>query len=110
MNYIARYIDPDEDMPPQTSFTVEMAPFPTHFLPDGRAVFRRSDRKDAMRMEKREFVPDTVVFATGYTQDFSLFDPDGRYPSAGEADVRNVVKSGDETVAFIGFLRPGVGT
>lgn len=109
MDYVSRYIDPPEDMPPQTSFTVDLAPFPSHFLPNGRAVFPRSKRKDAIRMEKREVIPDTVIFATGYTQDFSLFDPNGHYPSAGEADIRNVVKSGDETVAFIGFVRPGVG-
>ncbi|KAI0703545.1 FAD/NAD(P)-binding domain-containing protein [Cytidiella melzeri] len=109
MDKIARYIDPPADMPPQTNFTVDLAPFPTSFDSDGRAVFPNLKRKDAVKMKDRVVKPDTVIFATGYTQNFSLFDPEGRYPSAGEADIRNIVKSGDETVAFIGFVRPGVG-
>ncbi|KAI0094077.1 FAD/NAD(P)-binding domain-containing protein [Irpex rosettiformis] len=109
MDKLAKYIDPPEDMPPQTDFTVDLAPFPVKFDEDGRAVFPDLKRKDAIRMKNRDFKPDTVIFATGYTQDFSLFDPEGKYPTAGEADIRNVLKSGDETVAFIGFVRPGVG-
>lgn len=68
MDYISRYIDPPEDSPPQTNFTVDLAPFPTHFLPSGRAVFPISKRKDAIRMANREIKPDTVIYATGYTQ------------------------------------------
>ena len=109
MDKLARYIDPPEDMPPQTNFTVEVAPFPIRFDENGRAVFPDIKRKDAIRIKDKDIRPDTIVFATGYTQDFSVFDPEGNYPTAGEADVRNVVKSGDETVAFIGFLRPNVG-
>ena len=109
MEKVARYIDPPEDMPPNTDFTVDLAPFPVGFDEEGRAIFPESKRKDAIRMKGRDVRPDSVIFATGYTQDFSLFDPDGKYPTASEADVRSVVKSGDETVAFIGFLRPGIG-
>lgn len=109
MDWVSRYIDPPEDMPPHTDFTVELAPFPSHFLPSGRAVFPNSKRKDAKRMQSRDFKPDTVIFATGYTQNFNLFDPEGHYPAASEADVRNIARSGDESIAFIGFVRPGVG-
>ncbi|KAH8102934.1 FAD/NAD(P)-binding domain-containing protein [Cristinia sonorae] len=109
MDYISSYVDPPEDMPPQTDFTVDLAPFPTEFLPNGRAVFPMSKRKDAIRMARRDVRPDTVIFATGYKQDFGLFDPQGGYPTPGEADVRNIVRTGDESVAFIGFVRPGVG-
>lgn len=108
-DYLSSYIDPAEDMPPHTSFAVELAPFPSHFLPSGRAVFPLSKRKDAIRMSRRDVRPDTVIFATGYEQEFSLFDPEGGYPTPGEADVRNIVRTGDESVAFIGFVRPGVG-
>ncbi|KAF7796955.1 hypothetical protein EIP86_008141 [Pleurotus ostreatoroseus] len=109
MDYISRYIDPPEDMPPQTSFTVDLAPFPSYFLPSGRAVFPVSDRKDAKRMLARDVRPDTVILATGYKQDFSFLDPTSGYPTAADADIRNIAKSGEECLGFIGFVRPGVG-
>jgi dimethylaniline monooxygenase (N-oxide forming) len=107
--YLARYIDPEEDSPPATNFVVDLAPFPSHFLPSGRAVFPLTKRKDSIRMGCRDIRPDTVIFATGYTQDFTIFDPDGNYPTPACTDIRNIAKSGDETVGFIGFVRPGVG-
>ncbi|EEB96690.1 hypothetical protein MPER_04132 [Moniliophthora perniciosa FA553] len=107
MDHFSRYIDPPEDSPPQTDFVVDLAPFPTHFLPNGRAVFPLSKRKDAIRMKDRDVLPEVVIYATGYRQEFSFLDPD--YPTPDQADVRNIVKEGDESVAFIGFVRPGVG-
>ncbi|KAJ7915489.1 FAD/NAD(P)-binding domain-containing protein [Mycena leptocephala] len=109
LEYMSRYIDPPEDMPPQTDFTVDLAPFPSHFLPNGRAIFPLSKRKDAIKMQKRDVRPDLVIYATGYRQEFSFLDKDGGYPTPGDADVRNVVRTGDESLAFIGFVRPGVG-
>jgi dimethylaniline monooxygenase (N-oxide forming) len=109
MDYISRYVDPPEDSPPVTNFTVDLAPFPSRFLPDGRAVFPMSKRKDAIRMAKREVKPDTVIYATGYTQEFNFLDKNSGYRTPGEADIRNVAASGDESVGFIGFVRPGVG-
>lgn len=53
--------------------------------------------------------PDTVIFATGYTQKFDFLDKESNYPAPQDADLRNVAKSGDESVAFIGYVRPGVG-
>ena len=109
MDYISRYIDPPEDTLPATDFIVDLAPFPSHFLPSGCAVFPMSKRKDAIRMAKRNVKPDTVIYATGYAQEFNFFDKDGGYKTPGEADIRNVAASGDESVGFIGFVRPGVG-
>ena len=109
LDYLSRYIDPPEDSPPQTDFAVDLAPFPSRFLPDGRAVFPASKRKDAQRMQARDVRPDTVVFATGYRQEFSFLDSASNYATPAEADVRNIVRTGDEGVAFIGFVRPGVG-
>ncbi|KAK7689087.1 hypothetical protein QCA50_007778 [Cerrena zonata] len=109
LDYLSRYIDPDEDMPPVTDFAVELAPFPSYFLESGQAVFPITKRKDSIRISKRDVRPDTVIYATGYTQDFSFFQPDDNYGTPGEADIRNVTKTGDESVSFIGFLRPGVG-
>jgi dimethylaniline monooxygenase (N-oxide forming) len=70
MDYFSKYVDPPEDSPPQTDFTVDLAPFPTHFTEEGRAVFplaKRNDgsiRKDALRMAGRDFRPDTVRYAS----------------------------------------------
>lgn len=110
MDYLSRYIDPPEDMPPQTSFAVDLAPFPSYFLPSGRAVFPVSERKDAKRMLTRDVRPDTVIFATGYRQDFGFLDHRAGYPTVADADIRNIAKTGEESVGFIGFVRPGVGT
>ena len=109
LDHLSRYIDPPEDSPPQTEFAVDLAPFPTRFLPNGRAVFPSIARKDAQRMQARDVCPDTVIFATGYRQEFGFLDAAGGYATPAEADVRNVVRAGDESVAFIGFVRPGVG-
>ncbi|KAJ4487533.1 hypothetical protein J3R30DRAFT_3279781 [Lentinula aciculospora] len=108
-DYIARYIDPPEDSPPQTDFAVDLAPFPTHFLPNGRAVFAPSKRKDYIRMKDRDVRPELVIYATGYKQEFGFLDKTSGYPTPDEANIRNVVKEGDESVGFIGFVRPGVG-
>jgi len=107
MDLISHYSDPPEDSPPQTDFVVDLAPFPTSFLPSGRAVFPKLDRKDAIRMANRDIRPDTVIYATGYTQNFNFLGED--YPIPSVADIRNICRTGDEDVAFIGFVRPGVG-
>ncbi|KAH7107363.1 FAD/NAD(P)-binding domain-containing protein [Auriculariales sp. MPI-PUGE-AT-0066] len=109
LDYMTRYIDPQEDSPPQTDFAVDLAPFPSHITADGRVHFPLSKRKDAVRIAGRDVRPDIVVYATGYTQKFGLFNPADGYPAASDADMRNVVRSGDQSVAFIGFVRPGVG-
>jgi len=58
-------------------------------------------------MAKRSVFPDTIIYATGYRGDFSFFGEG--YPTPSDTDVRHVVRTGDEDVAFIGFLRPGFG-
>jgi dimethylaniline monooxygenase (N-oxide forming) len=70
LEYMSRYIDPLEDMPPHTDFTVDLAPFPSHFLPNGRAIFPLSKRKDAIKMQKRDVRPDLVIYATGWIPSF----------------------------------------
>lgn len=109
LEYMSRYIDPPEDSPPQTDFTVELAPFPTRFTNEGQVVFNPCQRKDYVRISKMDIRPDTVIYATGYTQHFDYLDKASNYSSPQIADLRNVAKSGDETVAFIGYVRPGVG-
>lgn len=62
-----------------------------------------------MKSGKHEVRPDLVVYATGYKQEWSWLE-DGKYPKGPEqVDVRDVTSSNDTSVAFIGFVRPGVG-
>jgi dimethylaniline monooxygenase (N-oxide forming) len=112
LEYISRYHDPEEDSPPITNFAVDLSPFPSHFLPSGCAIFPLTKRRESIRMQAKsgKFRPDTLIYATGYTQDFGLFDPEGNYPAPSDCDVRDVFKHGDESISFIGFVRPGVGT
>jgi len=109
LDYLSRYHEPEEDMPPQTDFAVELSPFPERFTKEGRAVFLQTQRKESTRMAGMDVRPDMIVFATGYTQEFSFFKEGSGYPTPKDADVRDIFKRGDETVGFIGFLRPGVG-
>jgi dimethylaniline monooxygenase (N-oxide forming) len=67
MEYFSRYIDPVEDSPPVTNFAIELAPFPSHFLPSGKAVFPVTHRKESKRIQSMDIRPQTVVYATGYT-------------------------------------------
>jgi len=60
-------------------------------------------------MEDRVIIPEVFIFATGYTQDFSWLDGNGDYPNPADADIRGICRTGDESVAFIGFQRPGIG-
>ncbi|KAG8861909.1 hypothetical protein FRB96_002352 [Tulasnella sp. 330] len=109
LDWLSQYEEPAEDMPPNTDFAVELAPFPEKFTAEGRAVFPLTERKESIRMAKMDVRPDMLLFATGYKQDFSFFAEGEGYPTTEQLDVRDLFKSGDESVAFIGFLRPGVG-
>lgn len=56
-----------------------------------------------------------MVFCTGYRQEFPFLNTvinsssSKPYPTASDADVRDIWKRDDPTVAFIGFLRPSLG-
>ncbi|GAA5919765.1 hypothetical protein JCM1841_005844 [Sporobolomyces salmonicolor] len=116
LSYISEYSDPPADV--ATPGVVEMAPWPTGF--DEKAcgtVLWDWDRCSArggswkrvrQRMEGRKVEPDFVVFASGYTQSFSdWLSPE--YPRPWDANIRDIVSSTTPDVAFIGFVRPGVG-
>ena len=57
-----------------------------------------------------DVLPDTVIYATGYPQQFAFLHKESNYPAPHDANLRNVAKNGDESFAFIGYVRPGVGT
>jgi len=58
-------------------------------------------------MKHKECRPDVVILATGYTQCFPFLDES--YPGPKEADMRSIWKNGDESIAYIGFVRPSFG-
>ena len=101
----ASYLDPPGVLPHETS--VDLAPFPASINPDGSVVFVRNGRKEDIRMRNRKVQPDVVVFATGYTQNFSFLPKD--YPVPATVQCRDVFEPNDPSLAFIGFVRPGVG-
>jgi dimethylaniline monooxygenase (N-oxide forming) len=101
-----RYLDPPEDA--ASDKVIDTCTWPEEILSDGRVVFTKNlARKDYRRMKDRVVKPTCVVYCSGYQQDFSMLP--GDYPTAAQANVRNIVKSGHEDIAFIGFVRPGVG-
>ncbi|KAF2654931.1 FAD/NAD(P)-binding domain-containing protein [Lophiostoma macrostomum CBS 122681] len=100
------YVDPPEDA--NSKRWVDTCSFPKRIDETGRIVFeQRPDRKDWRRMKNIEVRPDCVVYCTGYKQVFSWLD--SSYPTASDATIRNIVSPSQPDIAFIGFVRPGVG-
>lgn len=89
------------------SRTIDLAPWPEYIDSDGIVKFTDNGRPEAERMKGTICKPDIVVFATGYSQHFPFLD--STYPTPLEADRRGVWKTGDESVGFIGFVRPAIG-
>lgn len=107
---LAHYIDPPlpagVDDP-----TIHVVPFPKKFDETGKAIFPPPPKHRAKERgvtAAGECKPDLVVLCTGYRQDFSWLG-EGYPRGSDECDVRGVCSSKDPSVAFIGFLRPGVG-
>lgn len=102
---ITSYLDPPTVKPEEVS--VDLAPFPKRVNEDGTVEFLRNGRKEDLRMRGRTVKPDVVVYATGYTQTFEFLSKE--YPVPATVRCRDVFDPSDPTVAFIGFVRPGVG-
>ncbi|CBQ70108.1 related to flavin-containing monooxygenase [Sporisorium reilianum SRZ2] len=102
---ITTYLDPPTVKPEEVS--VDLAPFPARVREDGTVEFVRNGRKEDLRMRNRTVKPDVVVYATGYTQQFDFLSKE--YPLPATVRCRDVFDPEDPTVAFIGFVRPGVG-
>jgi dimethylaniline monooxygenase (N-oxide forming) len=100
------YVDPPEDA--LSKRWVDTCSFPERIDETGRVTFEsRPDRKDWRRMKNIEVRPDCVVYCTGYKQVFSWLD--ASYPTASDASIRNIIAPSHPSIAFIGFVRPGVG-
>ncbi|WVO14601.1 hypothetical protein L204_102236 [Cryptococcus depauperatus] len=102
---VAHYID---SPPPVHDPKIDIVPFPTHF-DEGRAVFPAppEHRKKELAW-KEECRPDLVVFCTGYKQEWEWLGKG--YPKGpNDCEIRQVCTEKDLSIAFIGFVRPGVG-
>jgi dimethylaniline monooxygenase (N-oxide forming) len=87
---------------------IDLAPWPKEINEKGIVKFVENGRPEAEMMRKVVCKPDVMILATGYTQAFDFLDE--TYPTPQEATIRSVWKENDESVGFIGFVRPSFGT
>jgi dimethylaniline monooxygenase (N-oxide forming) len=101
-----------------TSRTITLAPWPTsitsspklssNLQSSGFITFQPSTRPEAFHVTAHPpGKPDMVIYCTGYKQSFPFLDH--TYPVPLSCDHRSIWKTGDETVGFIGFVRPSMG-
>lgn len=86
---------------------IDLAPWPDYIGSDGVVKFQESGRPEAEVMKSKICKPDILIFATGYKAAFPFLN--STYPTFHEADRRGIWKTGDESVGFIGFVRPAMG-
>jgi dimethylaniline monooxygenase (N-oxide forming) len=107
---LGRWKDGKIDLPrvEQNGHSVEFAPWPERIDDEGIIHFQKNDSLESKYIETVKIKPDVVIYATGYTHMSFPFLGEG-YPHSRDANVRSMWKEGDETVAFIGFIRPQLG-
>ncbi|KAI9034147.1 FAD/NAD(P)-binding domain-containing protein [Hyaloraphidium curvatum] len=99
----ARVIEPDTG-----GKVIHLRPWISRVDADGAVHFIDNGTPEAeMAREAGPFRPDIVVLATGYRQEYGFLAPD--LPRPAEADLKDIVKEGHESIGFIGFVRPNVG-
>lgn len=86
---------------------IDLAPWPKSVSSEGIVEFIQSSRPEAEVMSRITCKPDIVIYATGYSQEFTFLGPNYGTPLG--ADRRGIWKTGDESVGFIGFVRPAIG-
>lgn len=85
---------------------IDVVSWPTEIGPDGSMQFDKMLPSDSVLSDK-QLKPDVLVFATGYTREFSFLG--NEYPNVSQANVRGIYKEGDVTIGYIGFIRPAIG-
>lgn len=94
----------------ERDLTIHVVPFPTSFTINGDAVLPPPpEHRKKETAWKQDCRPDLVVLCTGYLQDWTWLG-DGYVKGPLNCGVRGVCDESDLSVAFIGFVRPGVGT
>jgi dimethylaniline monooxygenase (N-oxide forming) len=86
---------------------IDLAPWPESVDQMGIVNFTENGRKEADTMRKVICKPNLLILATGYKQTFPFLN--SSYPTPVDADMRSIWRTGDESVAFIGFVRPSFG-
>ena len=86
---------------------IDLAPWPESVSSEGVVTFTENGRPEADTMRNIVCKPDFVVFATGYLPTFTFLEES--YGTPFEADRRGIWRSGNESVGFIGFVRPAIG-
>jgi dimethylaniline monooxygenase (N-oxide forming) len=86
---------------------IDLAPWPRHVDEKGVVRFTENGRPEADVMRSKVCRPDLVILATGYIQSFPFLD--SSYPTPQDANIRRIWSEGDESVGFIGFVRPSFG-
>ncbi|KAK0102097.1 hypothetical protein ONS96_006060 [Cadophora gregata f. sp. sojae] len=94
-------------IPETRNRTIDLAPWPDSISSEGIVTFTENGRPEAEMMRKTVCKPDIVVFATGYYPSFPFLE--ASYGTPSEANQRGIWRSGDNSVGFIGFVRPGLG-
>lgn len=94
-------------LPDTNNRVIDLAPWPSHVDEDRVIHFTENGRPEAERMRGVKRKVDVLVFATGYDQTFPFLDE--TYPRPEDADIRRVWKTGDESVGYIGYVRPSFG-
>lgn len=96
---------------------IDLAPFPDFIDDCGVVHFKDNDRPEYHRIKDEKTKPDIVVLCTGYKQVFPFWnnqqehsDWNGKpYPTAADANVRDIWRRDDPSIGFIGFVRPSLG-
>lgn len=90
---------------------IDLAPWPSHFDEAGVVHFEENGRPESrvMREEEEGVRPDVVVFATGYKQSFPFLAEGDGYPSLNAAVTRGIFRNIEESIGYIGFIRPAFG-
>jgi dimethylaniline monooxygenase (N-oxide forming) len=101
------YADRPEDA--GSDKVINTCTWPQYIRPNGVVEFTPdSSRPDYARMmELGPLKPEIVIAGTGYVHSFPWLSKE--YPNARDARVREIIAPGVEDIAFIGFVRPGVG-
>ena len=73
--------------------------------------FEKTDRPESKRIESLgPITPDVVISCTGYTRAVPRDMLGKGYPQLSEAKFRGIYRHIDDGLAYIGFIRPSIGT
>jgi dimethylaniline monooxygenase (N-oxide forming) len=87
---------------------IDTCTFPSYISPTGDIEFTPDNRKDYERLKSHAVRATTIIYCTGYVPSINFLP--SSYPSPSSATCRHIVVPQNPSVAFIGFVRPRVGS